>query len=307
MKGNFEMNDKLLDKRRKYYLILDTETATLPFVKSKNYTEANRKKIAIMKPLVYDIGWKIIDRQGRTYRRKNYLISEIFCNWEIFSTSYYANKRPIYLDKLKKGEIVLTDWFNATKELCADLSEVFAVGAYNSMFDFKKSIPFTEEYINAFYYENVFEWLDKQKKKCDYILNHPNEIKNENFDKDNFNFRNMNYPLFDIWGMACKHLLNNDDFKLMAYKNEWFSPSKYYFSTTAETAFKYFSKDYDFSEAHTAIDDCDIEAKIFSAIIKKSMKNFEIGITYFPFRILEEVWVFRAKLEKIEEQEKVGK
>ena len=84
MKGNFEMNDKLLDKRRKYYLILDTETATLPFVKSKNYTEANRKKIAIMKPLVYDIGWKIIDRQGRTYRRKNYLISEIFCNWEIF-------------------------------------------------------------------------------------------------------------------------------------------------------------------------------------------------------------------------------
>ena len=307
MKGNFEMNDKLLDKRRKYYLILDTETATLPFVKFENYTEANRKKIAIMKPLVYDIGWKIIDRQGRTYRRKNYLISEIFCNWEIFSTAYYANKRPIYLDKLKKGEIILTDWFNATKELCADLSEIFAVGAYNSMFDFKKSIPFTEEYINAFYYENIFEWLDKQKKKCDYILNHPNEIKNENFDKDNFNFRNMNYPLFDIWGMACKHLLNNDDFKLTAYKNEWFSPSKCFFSTTAETAFKYFSKDYDFSEAHTAIDDCDIEAKIFSAIIKKSMKNFEIGITYFPFRILEEVWVFRAKLEKMEKRGKVGK
>ena len=301
------MNDKLLDKRRKYYLILDTETATLPFVKSENYTEANRKKIAIMKPLVYDIGWKIIDRQGRTYRRKNYLISEIFCNLEIFSTSYYVNKRPIYLDKLKKGEIVLTDWFNATKELCADLSEVFAVGAYNSMFDFKKSIPFTEEYINAFYYENVFEWLDKQKKKCDYILNHPGKIKNENFDKDNFNFRNMNYPLFDIWGMACKHLLNNDDFKLTAYKNEWFSSSRYFFSTTAETAFKYFSKDYDFSEAHTAIDDCDIEARIFSAIIKKSMKNFEIGITYFPFKILEEVWVFQAKLKKMEKREKVGK
>ena len=103
-----------LDRRREYFLILDCETACLPHV--ADLAPAQRKTIGISKPLIYDIGWTIIDRQGRTYDRKNFLISEIFSVPSIFDTAYYADKRPLYLEKLQAGEIILTDWRTATKE-----------------------------------------------------------------------------------------------------------------------------------------------------------------------------------------------
>jgi hypothetical protein len=89
-----------------------------------------------------------VDKKGNVYARENYLITEIFSVPEIFNTAYYAEKRPLYIDKLNKGEIVLTDWRTATARLEFALSIGEAVGAYNAMFDFKQAIPFTELYIN---------------------------------------------------------------------------------------------------------------------------------------------------------------
>ena len=64
-------NENKLDRRRKYYFVLDCETATLPY--AHEFTGEQRKRIAIAKPLIYDLGWKIIDERGRVYRRKNFL------------------------------------------------------------------------------------------------------------------------------------------------------------------------------------------------------------------------------------------
>ena len=139
-----KMNNKL-DKRRKYYLVLDCETATLPY--ASQFEGEQRKAIAIAKPLIYDLGWKIIDGNGKVYRRKSYLITEIFSVPYIFNTAYYASKRPLYIEKLRKKEIALVSWETATAEMVANMQEVESVGAYNSMFDYKKAIKFTEEYI----------------------------------------------------------------------------------------------------------------------------------------------------------------
>ena len=92
------------DKRRKYYMILDCETATLPFV-SEIESPENKKKIAIAKPLIYDIGYQIVDINGNIYKRVSCLISEIFFDTRIFDTAYYAIKRPIYIERLSKKEI----------------------------------------------------------------------------------------------------------------------------------------------------------------------------------------------------------
>ena len=148
------------DKRRKYFLILDCETATLPH--AINYIDEERKNIAIAKPLIYDLGWQVVDYQGRVYAKKNFLISEIFSVPAVFDTAYYAEKRPLYLEKLDKGEIMLTDWRTAVRELIEDMDACEAVGAYNSMFDFKKAIPFTELYINKLYSADFHKWLDYQ-------------------------------------------------------------------------------------------------------------------------------------------------
>ena len=272
------------DKRRKYYIVLDCETATLP--EAINYDGEERKNIAIAKPLIYDLGWKVIDAQGRTYARKNYLISEIFSVPAIFDTAYYASKRCIYLEKLEKGEIILTDWKTASAELVEDMDACVAVGAYNSMFDFKKAIPFTDLYISKLYSPDFHDWLDYQNKKLPWLATGHRSENPNGFDETIFRFRGKEYPLFDLWGLSCRHILNCDEYKNMCLDNDWQTASGKYFKTSAETAFRFFSETLDFEEAHTAIDDAEIESILFAEICKRTKKKFEMGIIYFPFREL---------------------
>lgn len=278
------------DKRRKYYVVLDCETATLP--EAINYEGEERKNIAIAKPLIYDLGWQVIDAQGRIYARKNYLISEIFSVPAIFDTAYYASKRCIYLEKLEKGEITLTDWKTASAELVEDMDACVAVGAYNSMFDYKKAIPFTDLYISKLYSPDFHDWLNYQNKKLPWLATgHRNENPN-GFDETIFRFRGKEYPLFDLWGLSCRHILNCDEYKNMCLDNDWQTASGKYFKTSAETAFRFFSETLDFEEAHTAIDDAEIESILFAEICKRTKKKFEMGIIYFPFRELGTVESF---------------
>ena len=279
-----------LDRRRKYYLILDCETATLPY--AGGLPEEQKKQIAIAKPLIYDLGWTVVDKRGNIYLRENYLISEVFSVPSIFNTAYYAEKRPLYLEKLNKGEIVLTDWRTAISRLEFALSITEAVGAYNAMFDFKKAIPFTELYINQLYSADFHKWLDFQTECCERIVNDTVIGNKKEFDPDCFRFRSKEYPLFDLWGLSCEQLLNNDDYKGACLRNGWQTESGKYFKTSAETTYRFISGQMDFDESHTAIDDADIESEIFALIVKRAKNQVEIGIEYFPFRILGTVRKF---------------
>ena len=282
------------DANKKFYLVLDCETATLPH--AINYEGEQRKNVAIAKPLVYDLGWKIVDLMGMTYARKNYLISEIFSVPSIFDTAYYAEKRPVYLEKLSRGEIRLCDWRSAVAELVEDMNLCVAVGAYNSMFDFKKAIPFTELYINKLYSADFHDWLKFQNYCVDEIATSPKRDSKGNFEENVFRFRGKAYPLFDIWGLSCRHILNCDEYKEMCLDNGWETASGKYFKTSAETAFRFYSEKCDFIEAHTAIDDADIEAILMAEIAKRTNFDFDMGIIFFPFRELGTVERYKAKM-----------
>ena len=285
--------EKKVDRRKKYYLILDCETATLPC--AENYGAEEKKTIAIAKPLIYDLGWQIIDRKGKVYSRKSYLISEIFSVPSIFNTAYYSSKRPIYLDRLAKNETVLTDWKTATADLVADMEKVESIGAYNSMFDFKKAIPFTELYINKLYSQDYYEWEAMQTAICEHIAKGNYSTKSSNnFEHDLFRFRGKEYPLFDIWGLSCQHILNNNEYKQTCIDNSWQTASGKYFKTSAETCYRFFKGDNEFEESHTALDDSIIESELFTEILKRTNNNFAMGITYFPFRILGKVEEFSS-------------
>lgn len=288
---NFE---KKLDRRKKYYLIFDCETATLPC--AAQYEGHKRQNVAIAKPLIYDLGWQIIDRQGKVYIRRSFLISEIFSVPSVFNTAYYASKRPLYLRKLENNEIILTDWKSATKKLNSDLKLVEAVGAYNSMFDFKKAIPFTERYIKALYSDSFYDWEAKQNKICANIAKGKTNNNNKKFNGEIFYFRGRNYPLFDLWGLSCKYLLNNDDYKAQCVNNKWTTASGKFFKTSAETTYRYIKNNDDFIESHTALEDAIIESEIFSEILKRTKNKFDIGIIHFPFRILGQVKLFEETL-----------
>lgn len=279
------MNENKLDRRRKYYFVLDCETATLPY--AANFEGADRQKIAIAKPLIYDLGWKIIDSMGRVYRRKSYLISEIFSVPAIFNTAYYSSKRPLYIEKLKNKEITLVSWETATAEMIKDIELTECVGAYNSMFDFKKAIIFTEEYITNLYSDNYYEWEREQNRRIDYIVATPKAENDKPFNPDEFEFRGKAYPLFDIWGLSCENLVNNDEYRQYCKDTNQKTASGKYYKTSAETVYRFVKKNDEFVEAHMAVEDADIECEILAEIFKKvKPKNMTMGIIYFPFRML---------------------
>lgn len=284
------------DRRRKYYMVLDCESATLPC--AKEMSEEQRKSVAIAKPLIYDLGWKIVDRNGIVYNSENFLISEIFSVPSIFDTAYYAEKRPIYLEKLRNGEIMLTDWQTAMTAFLADLEVCCAVGAYNSMFDFKKAIPFTELYISKLYSADYYNWLAWQEKTCAWLANGGKPSGTQTFEETIFRFRGKCYPLFDLWGLSCEHILNCDEYKQMCVDNEWNTASGKYFKTSAETAFRFLSGDTSFIECHTAIDDCEIEAQLFAEICKRTNNKWDMGIEFFPFRMLGTVSAFEERYNR---------
>lgn len=293
---------KKYDRRRKYFLVLDCETATLPI--ASNYDGTLRKNISIAKPLIYDLGWTVIDKNGNVYARKNFLISEIFSVPSIFETAYYAAKRPLYIEKLNNGEIILTDWKTAVAELVEDMNAVEAVGAYNAMFDFKKALPFTELYINMLYSADFNNWMKEQATICKHIAENTRTRKDENargFEGNIFRFRGHVYNLFDLWGLSCRHIINNDYYKNVCVANDWQTESGKYFKTSAETTYRFVKGEDTFEESHTALDDADIESEIFHLIVKKTKGKFEMGIDFFPFQQLGTVAEFLEKISNNQE------
>lgn len=275
-----------MGRKENRYMVFDCETATLPFANEIADGDAEKKKkIAIARPLIYDLGWTITNRKGDIIESKQYLVAETFSVPAVFDTAYYAEKRPIYLEKLAKGETVIKPWNDIMTIFVEDLHKVDSVGAYNSMFDFKKAIPFTELYIKKLYSADYYAWERVQRTLCEKIANVPYKKQEEKeFDADNFTFRGETYPLFDLWGLAIVHLLNNATYKKKCLENNMLTASGIYFKTSAESSYRYLVDKYEFNEAHTALDDAIIETYILSRVAKRSA--ITIGIMFFPFKEL---------------------
>lgn len=273
--------------KRKLYLVLDTETATLPFANFMCKTPQEKQKIAIAKPLVYDIGWTICDRNGNIFARKSYLVQETFFTPVVFNTAYYKDKRPIYMERFAKGEIVTATWNEIIADLLMDIAEVEAVCAYNACFDFKKAIPFTERYIKALYSADYQLWEDLQKKKCEAILKGADDSENPDYLTPIFVLRDIEVPIVDIWTVACQRLINTDRYRDFCLKNGLLTNSAMFFKSSAETSYQYLLRDVDFIEEHTALSDAEIETLILQKALKKGKVEPTLGA--FPFRELGEV------------------
>ena len=270
--------------KKKFYLTLDTETATLPFANELCKNASQKQKIAIVKPLVYDIGWTITDRQGNVIKKENYLVQETFFVPNVFNTAYYCNKRPIYMDLLAKNKIKSANWNDIMPVLIADLNMCDLTTAFNACFDFKKAIPFTERYIKHLYSANYNTWEKNQRKKCEKILRGTDDSNNPEYLEPWFELRGKKYPIADLWGVACDRLINIDKYRNYCLENKLLTASVIYFKTSAETSFQYLMNQHDFIEDHTALSDAEIEAQILTKALKKG--KIEPQIKAFPFREL---------------------
>ena len=255
--------------KKKFYLTLDTETATLPFANELCKNASQKQKVAIAKPLVYDIGWVISNRQGNAIKKVNYLVQETFFVPNVFNTAYYCNKRPIYMDLLAKGEILSANWNDIMEILIADLNMCDLTTAYNACFDFKKAIPFTERYIKHLYSADYNEWEKDQRKKCEKIIKGKDESDNPEYLQPYFELRGKKYPIVDLWGVACERLINIDKYRNYCLQNKLLTASATYFKTSAETSFQYLMNKHDFVEDHTALSDALINGNLDKSTEKR--------------------------------------
>lgn len=282
--------------KRKLYLTLDTETATLPFADQIARNAKEKQNIAIAKPLIYDIGWCIHDSKGRILTKRSFLVNEIFSVPAVFNTAYYKDKRPLYLQKIREKQIEQKNWSEIREILFEDLRTVDYCCAANAMFDYKKAIPFTEQYMYHLYNDGYQEWEDGQRQLCEQIARGRKFDNPREFNGQVFNFQGIDFPMIDIWGVACESLIDNAAYKKKCLENGEISASGMYFKTSVEAVFKYLVKNYDFGEDHMAIEDVMIELQILAKALRKG--KITHGIIPFPFKILGTTVDFLTSKEK---------
>lgn len=223
---------KKIDRRKKYYMVLDTETC--PIIK------LNDNQVEAKNMLTYDIGYCVIDKKGNVYKTGSYIVSEIFFGefYDKMQSAYYSKKVPNYMQDIANGSRVVKTWEQISYILKQTIEEynISVVCAHNAKFDFG-TLQATKEYLGKKYSLLPYvEWWDTLKIAKSVLGKMPTYIK---FCKDN-NF-------------MTKHKKPQPQYK-------------------AEVIYKYISKNLDFIESHTGLEDTLIEKEILAYCIKQHKK-----------------------------------
>lgn len=146
-----------IDKRKNYYMVLDTETCPIDR-ECQDVTPENM--------LVYDIGYAIVDKKGNVYRTGSYIISDVFFK-EFYSkmqSSYYAEKIPNYMQDIGENKRKVKSWSEISFILRDTIQEysIKAVVAHNARFDFG-ALKNTKEYLNQYAMLPFMTWYDTLK------------------------------------------------------------------------------------------------------------------------------------------------
>lgn len=195
---------------------------------------------SVEQPIPYDIGWVVCDRYGTIYEERSFVVAEVFCGMkDVMQSAYYAEKIPRYWDDLKNGKRVLMPMWKIRKVMKEDIKnyKIHKVGAYNMAFD-KKALNNLMRYVS--------------KSWCRWWFP-------------------FGVEFFCIWSMACDVLLNRTTYINFAKKNGLISEADN-IQTSAECAFKYLTKQIDFVESHTGLEDVKIEVDIMVACYRQHKK-----------------------------------
>lgn len=212
-----------MDRRKHYFLVLDTETAN-----------------SLENPLVYDMGWAIVDKYGKVYKTESFVNREIFFEEaELMQSSYYAHKLPLYYKRIAKGETKVANWNTIRKALWQDIADygIKEVVAHNARFDYRAT-SLTQR------------WLTKSKYR--YFLPYGVEV-------------------WDTLKMA-RDVLG----KMPTYR-KWCEVNDYLCKNgsprfTAEILYRFISGQEEFDEEHTGLADVLIEKEILAYCYRQHKK-----------------------------------
>lgn len=202
------------------------------------------------KPFCYNVGFILCDTEKQEILcKEEYCIEQTWHNLPLFSSAYYADKRPIYVNRMRAKKIVLEKWGYVTQRMARlfKLYEIECAFAYNSPFD-----------------EKVFDF------NCEWFKTiNP-------FD---------NIPILDIRGYVHQFIATTPAFHEWCEENGAFTESGN-FSTTAETLYRYVTGMVDFEEEHTALADSEIELFI---LLETVDRGAILGEKYTTFKSIERI------------------
>ena len=114
-----------IDKRRSYFLTIDTETAN-----------------NMDNPFVFDIGGAIHDKQGNVMETFSFIVKEVFYGMpDLMAECFYQAKLPMYRAQIEQGFRQVKSWYEIrthVHKLC-DKYSVKAIIAHNMRFDYRST------------------------------------------------------------------------------------------------------------------------------------------------------------------------
>ncbi len=263
-------------RKKKITCVFDTETAG-----------------TLARPLVYDLGLVITDKEGNSLHEQRWIVEEIFDNKELMDTAYYAHKLPTYypaytVDPIKKPFYVI---IAQLRDILAEY-EVDVIAAYNLGFDLRAMSNTHQELIGKKFGKKPI-WKEGKNGKFspDY---------QEMFVK---RVLKADLTLLCIWCYACEVIFPSKTFYRMADKHNWLTEKGNYI-TNAEVAYKYLTGDFEFEEQHTALSDAQIERHILYRCEQKKKKH-DAGLFFHPWRIPQKLRKAVLGIEEVEENKAV--
>lgn len=211
-----------IDRRHIYGICLDTETA--------NTIDCDGK-LDMSNVLFYDLGFQVIDSHGRTYGEKfSFVNADIFLHEkELMKSAYYAQKIPQYWADIKNGTRTLATTKTIRKVLCEIIQK------YDCQFVCAHNARFDNTALN-----NTQRWVTKSKYR--YFLP-----------------RGLEW--WDTLKMARSVMGKMPTYKKFCQQNGYITKNGQ-LRFTAEICYRFISRNLDFEESHTGLEDVEIETEI---------------------------------------------
>ena len=182
-------------------------------------------------PFAYDVGFAVVKATGEVLEAHSYVVADIFLDKDLMASAYFAEKIPQYWEDIKSGKRVLTSFYNIRKTLLEDIAEfeVEEVYAYNMRFD----------YLSL---NNTERWLTKSQYRY---------------------FLTKDLVICDIMKMARDVIAPMPTYKRFCEEHGYMTKNNRV-QLKAETVYKFITKDLDFIESHTGLEDLMIEKEILA-------------------------------------------
>lgn len=185
--------------------------------------------------LVYDVGFLVTDKKGYVYATGSYIVQEIFFGeTQRMKFAYYASKIHRYGKEISEGKRVVATWQeikNIISKVCAE-NNVSVICAHNARFD----------------------WLATRNTSL-YL----SSGRQSGF-----------LPYLEIWDtmLMSRVIANTVTYKSFCAENR-FLTKRGIPQVKAETLYRFITRNTDFVESHTGLEDCLIEKTILVECLKK--------------------------------------